>query len=116
MTVAEWLATRTPPAPDALTERLNSAVRDGRAADAAAAPQILLAAAEERLARFLTADDRACRDALELLAIDALVTYAFEAAADGPLDELDRRADAVVARIAAMASSAARGGEGAAAP
>ena len=40
--------------------------------------------------------------ALDLLAIDALVTYAFEAAADEP-EQLDDRAVRALARISALA-------------
>jgi hypothetical protein len=40
--------------------------------------------------------------ALDLLAVDAIVTYAFEAAADEP-GRLERRASDALARIAALA-------------
>jgi len=40
--------------------------------------------------------------ALDLLAVDALVTYAVEAAADDP-DRLDARTEAALARIAELA-------------
>jgi hypothetical protein len=40
--------------------------------------------------------------ALDLLAVDALVTYAFEAAADDP-HSLEARTSAALARIAALA-------------
>ena len=112
MTVGEWLETRTPPAPAALAERLRLAAGPALARDAADASQVLLAAAEERLGSFLAADAGRRGDALELLAIDALVTYAFEAAADGPLADLDAGAEAAVARIAALAARAAASLEG----
>jgi hypothetical protein len=116
VTVAEWLETRTPPAPSALAERLRSALGEGLARDATEAPGVLLAAAEHRLGRFIAGGTGPYGDALELLAIDALVTYAFEAAADGTLAELDDRARDGVARIAALVDGLTGAPEGVAAP
>lgn len=87
---AAWLAGRTPAPPDALAARIHDALaaaQDDDAAVDAARPAAWLAAAEAVLARVLAdgATGTRSRDAaLDLLAADALVTYAFEAAADAP--------------------------------
>jgi hypothetical protein len=81
VTLREWLATREPAQPPDLARRIAELaapfdVRDGDIAEQC------LAAAEAALPALLEAGDSESRGtALELLAIDALVTYAFEAAA-----------------------------------
>lgn len=83
MTLRDWLANREPVPPRTLRERVEAlafAIPDQHGET----PEQLLAAAEaalERLARVGT-DDRAT--ALDLLAVDALVTYAFELASQSP--------------------------------
>ena len=81
--VEAWLAARTPPAPALLAERLATHVRavpperlGGSMTDAMGA--LGLAALQASLARGETGDEAA----LDLLAADAFVTYAFEAAAE----------------------------------
>jgi uncharacterized membrane protein len=60
-------------------------------------------AAGERLVREIIRDNAISREsALDLLAADALVTYAFEAASEQPA-ELERRARDAMARISAIA-------------
>jgi uncharacterized membrane protein len=115
VTVGEWLDTRTPPAPAALAARLRSAVGAALSNDAIEAPGVLLAAAEERLRAFVAEGEGARQDALDLLAIDALVTYAFEAAADAAPDETDELARGAVARIAALVGAGAGSSAGGAA-
>ncbi len=91
MILSEWLAGRTPRPPEALAQRIRSALgaslhervdeNDGRAYAA------LLSAARSLLdgeGGCRVEDRQAARD---LLAADALVTYAFELAAEEP-DEL----------------------------
>ncbi len=98
--LATWLRARTPAPPDALAARLES-LTAGHEASAPSA-QALLEAAETGM-RALLRDGcltRSC--ALDLLAIDALVTYAFEAAADDP-DDIDVRAADALRTIAALA-------------
>jgi hypothetical protein len=85
----DWLDTRTPPIPDGLRERIRAAL-DAPADGAAAAPSDPPRPADlvhAGMARLETAigqgSDRAA--AYDLLAADALLTYAFEAAAEaGP--------------------------------
>jgi hypothetical protein len=64
----------------------------------------LLAAAEHEMTILLTNGCLTRDTALDLLAVDALVTYAFEAAADDPAT-LEDRAKQTLARIAALAES-----------
>lgn len=102
MTVRDWLAHREPSPPHVLRERVESlalAVPD-QPDDPAAT---LLAAAEAALKRIsnCAAGDRAT--ALDLLAIDALVTYAFEVAAGTPdvIPSLSARAMSRLSGVAA---------------
>ncbi|HVZ78111.1 MAG TPA: hypothetical protein VG818_09050 [Gemmatimonadaceae bacterium] len=98
MTVDEWLLSRTPPAPEALRARVRSAL-DGRASAAAdGAHDACMAAAEDLLTALLDARKTGRESALDLLAVDALVTYAVEQAAASP--GLDGWAAAAMARIA----------------
>ena len=82
MTLRDWLAHREPSPPRVLRERVEALALE--ASDQSDPSRALLAAAEVALARLsaLPAGDRSA--ALDLLAIDALVTYAFEYAADSP--------------------------------
>ena len=65
-------------------------------------PDLLLASAEHAMGQLLGGDCLTRDSALDLLAVDALVTYAFEAAADEP-STLEERAKQALARIAALA-------------
>ena len=79
MTLAQWLDQRQPVPPPALRSRIDAALGSDLHASAADPSETLLAAGE-RLVRALLADEATTRDsALDLLAADALVTYAFEA-------------------------------------
>ncbi len=84
MTLDAWLAARAPVPPPRLAARLREALGERTSADAAVAPHACLAAADILL-RDLLARPSAGRDsALDLLTVDALATYAFEAAAESP--------------------------------
>lgn len=101
--------------PEALRDRLAAALaefeRDGQSSglrvdviDASEEAAACLAAGEAMLARVLR-EDCASRDtALDLLAADALVTRAFERAADSPAS-LPEFADEAMRRIARLADS-----------
>jgi len=102
VTVRDWLAHREPSPPRVLRERVEAL--------ALAVPELpgdpagsLLAAAESALAQLSRtgSDNRAT--ALDLLAVDALVTYAFEFAARTPDDipELSARAMSRLSSVAA---------------
>jgi hypothetical protein len=99
----DWLATRDEPPPAALRTRLEAALGELPSDDARPVPEAFLVAGEALLARLLNADRTNREGALDLLAADALVTYAFEAAAEegSPIAERARRA---MTRIAALAA------------
>lgn len=97
MNVRDWLAHREPSPPRVLRDRvaaLACAVPE-RAGDTAGT---LLDAAEAALAGLArnSADDRAT--ALDLLAVDALVTYALECAAQQP-EEIPARSGHAMTRL-----------------
>jgi uncharacterized membrane protein len=111
MTVGEWLATRAPAPPPQLMRRVHEALEHALDHDARLAADRCLTAAEGLLAQLLR-DGRTGREsAADLLAADALVTYAFEAASDDPagLDERARHAMVRLARLGADHPAAARG-------
>lgn len=99
MTVREWLHGRTPAAPPRLAARLEEVLVAADRDDASHAADACLDAAGALLADLLQrAPGR--EGALDLLTVDALVTYAFEAAADAP-DTLADRARRAMARLGA---------------
>jgi hypothetical protein len=67
-------------------------------------PESYLAAGEWLLTRLLSGDCTSRDCALDLLAADALVTYAFELAANDPAG-IGERAQQATARLAALASA-----------
>jgi hypothetical protein len=100
VTIGSWLSERTPKAPPRLAARVKAALGDSVSAPGEQAPVECIAAAE-RLLRELLARPSAGRDcALDLLTVDALVTYAFEAAAEVP-DTLGEQAADAARRLAA---------------
>lgn len=103
MTIGDWLATRTPAPPAPLSARLREALAPALGRDAAEVPDAALGAAEALL-RSLLHDRAAGRDrALDLLAADALVTYAFEAAS-GESEGIAARAEQAMARLGSLAA------------
>lgn len=64
-----------------------------------------MAAGEALLAQHLASDTTSRDSALDLLAVDALVTYAFEAAADQP-ELLVQRAASAMQRVASFPAPA----------
>jgi hypothetical protein len=102
VTIAQWLRSRTPPAPEALRARVEAALGSSASSDVGAAPELFLSAAVTLLEPLLARDDAGRESALDLLAADALVTYAFEAAStDG--DQLDTRTRDAMVRLAGLA-------------
>jgi hypothetical protein len=102
MTLARWLDARRPAPPAALRARIDTALGSQLYEDAQDPAETFLAAAE-RLVRTLLDENVTSRgSALDLLAADALVTYAFEALSERPTD-LARRAAEAMTRIAALA-------------
>jgi uncharacterized membrane protein len=78
VTIREWVEQRTPRPPAALVRRMVEMLGEAANDDATRAAELCLNAAEGAL-RELVAAQRFGRDnALDLLAIDALTTYAYE--------------------------------------
>ena len=107
MTFADWLDRRELVPPPALRHRLDTAVTEAPRAQTLPAPDASLEAALVLLDGLLRGADASRAGALELLAADALMTYAFEAAADEPerLEELGALAMHRIAQAAADASA-----------
>lgn len=101
MTVGAWLRERAP-APPQLSARVAQVMGDriDRAADEASAA--CLDAAEALLRELLARPSAGRESALDLLTVDALVTYAFEAASERP-ESLDARASDAMRRFASLA-------------
>ena len=100
-TVAEWLGEREPAPPDALLARIREALAADAARPADEAADACLAAGERLLAHVLHEEEASRDRALDLLAADALVTYAFEAASVRPAALPDIAARAML-RMAAL--------------
>jgi hypothetical protein len=106
---AEWLARCEPPPPPALAARVAALLGDAPLAGADDAVARCVAGAERVVAGLLRdgCTDRA--SALDLLAADALATYAFELAGERP-ETLAAAADAAMARFAALGALPGPGG------
>lgn len=94
-TVGEWLASRTPPPPELLRSRIVLALGDAHEEDIGATERVCLEAAERVLSGLFGGGGGARSDAADLLAADALVTYALEFAADTPERFADRATSAI---------------------
>ena len=103
MSFRRWLDSRTPPPPDALRERLE-AVAYPAMTSSTPDPGALIDAAEHLLGALLRNDAPRSARALDLLAADALVTYAFEAAAEDA-SSLERLTSDAMRRLSAIAST-----------
>ncbi len=101
VTVGEWLTRLEPTPPDALLRRLQELLAEDVSRPAAEVPEACLTAGERLLDNLLQSGSTSRATALDLLAVDALVTYAFEAAADDPT-RIVARATAAMQRIAAL--------------
>jgi hypothetical protein len=87
VTVREWVEQRTPRPPESLLLRMFEFLGDDLDGEAARTADLCLQAAERALGG-LVAEERFGRDsALDLLAIDALTTYAFEHASLSSISE-----------------------------
>ena len=90
LTVGAWLASRTPPPPEPLRSRIVLALGGALEHDVADTERVCLEAAERVLGRLFGEGGGERREAADLLAADALVTYALEFAADAPERFADR--------------------------
>ena len=109
MILARWLDARRPAPPSALRARIDAALGDDLCRADTDAAEACLAAGERVVRTLLTENATSRESALDLLAADALVTYAFEAATERP-DSLIPRAAAAMVRIAALAPEHDRSG------
>lgn len=105
MTVREWVEQRTPRPPAALVGRMVEFLGDDASGEASDAAELCLGAAERALANLVAAGRFGRDDALDLLAIDALTTYAFEhasmsATSDRELLRFTERGAQVIGRLA----------------
>ncbi|HET7586060.1 MAG TPA: hypothetical protein VFK13_14185 [Gemmatimonadaceae bacterium] len=102
VTIAEWLESRTPRPPAELAARLGDALGAAAARNAASAYDAMLDAAERMLAELTLHPCVERGQAMELLTADALITYAFESAAEAP-EQVAARARQALVRLAALA-------------
>lgn len=82
MTVREWLSSRASAAPPALQSRILELVGGGANLPAAGAATVFIEAARDTLQHLLDNEQYGRDGALDLLAADALMTYAYEHAAE----------------------------------
>jgi hypothetical protein len=101
MKSTDWLERREPVPPAALATRLSVAL-GALPGPKASTEDRLFAAAEVLLSRLLRDGCANRTSAHDLLAADALVTYVFEAAAEGEPSLLEERAAAAMRRIATL--------------
>jgi len=105
MPLRRWLDSRSEEAPTALQARIGLLLYSHPEWEKLPIPEALLAASEELMAEVLAADEKDRRAALDLLAADACVTYAFEAAAEMP-GSIVAMAEKSMQRIAGMVQRA----------
>ncbi len=115
MTIGEWLATRRPVPPPQLMRGVREALGRASDEDARFAADRCIDAAERLVAQLLREGRTGRESAADLLTADALVTYAFEAAAEDPAGLLDRAQDAMV-RLARLGAGQATPLPGSTAP
>jgi hypothetical protein len=106
VTLREWLEGREPAPPPALAQRILELVA---ASDSGGQPkdfaEVCVASAERALKDLLASGVVSRSSALDLLAIDALITYAFEAASDEPSRVSELASDALI-RLSRLAPTA----------
>jgi hypothetical protein len=108
VTVGDWLSARTPSPPSPLAARLHAALGARLNEHSTSAHAVVLETAESLLAELIALECAQRDRAIDLLAVDALITYAFEAAAESPDTLAERATDAMlaIARLAAPSSIA----------
>ncbi len=103
MNHAEWLSSRDPEAPAALTTCARELLEAHPEWEQLSRVDALIEASEALLRRVLEGGAVPRANALYLLAADACVTWAFEAAADDPAS-ISSRAERATVGIAAIAA------------
>lgn len=102
MSLREWLDARVPARPPALSQRIAELAAPFDTQPGGLADQCL-AASVAGLRRLLDAPQASRAGALDLLAVDALVTYAFEAASEEP-ERIPALATQALHQLSALAS------------
>jgi hypothetical protein len=102
VTIHDWIRARTPPPPPRLRAGIDDALGRRGLRAVSEAPAETVDAAAAMLQELLARPTAGRESALGLLVVDALVTYAFEAAAAQP-EQLIARANAAMARFSALA-------------
>ena len=105
MTLKSWVDSRTPEPPPALLRRMRPVIDRADGGVSAPTDRAALDAALDLAGEILRDASGARGGAITLLAADALVTYAFEAAAEHP-DRIDALAVEAMDRIAVAAEQA----------
>ena len=100
-TVRDWFDLVEPAPPQALRVRLDELLAHHADRPVADVPEACLDAGESLLEGLLASGSTSRETALDLLAVDALVTYAFQSAADDP-ERIEVRATQAMARISAL--------------
>ena len=101
--IGEWFTALRPSPPPALGRRLSELLAPYAELPPSQLPESCLAAGELLLNSLLASGSTTRGTALDLLAADALVTYAFQAAASEP-HRIEARAIGAMTRIASLAN------------
>lgn len=102
--VGDWIAAARPAAPERLAERIAQQLGDSSTGPIADTPEACVDAAVSLLDELLAREATGRESALDLLTVDALVTYAFEAAS-ADVGRLRPRALDAMSRLAATAAT-----------
>jgi hypothetical protein len=101
LTVSDWFAALNPAPPKALADQMRSLLHESADRPATELPEVCMRVAEQSLSQLQSCESKKRGSALTLLSIDALMTYAFEAAASDPA-RIEERALGAMARISEM--------------
>lgn len=101
-TVGEWLSGLQPPPPRALADHLALLLKSDLHRPVSDVPEVCLQKGEQMLSELMQSGSTERDTALTLLAVDALVTYAFDAASGDPA-HIEERAANAMKRIAKLA-------------
>lgn len=100
-TVGQWLQQLKPEPPRALQDELSRLLMQHSERPASDIPEVCLQAGEQLLSELVASGSTERATALTLLSVDALVTYAFEAASHDA-GRLEERAAGAMQRIAKL--------------
>ena len=102
MTVAHWLSTQSPEPPAELLAHIVAVLGADARRPVEETANVCLAVAARRLQELVTAGRFERESALDLLCVDALVTFAFEHASASAGKDLDRFSDEAIMRLGAL--------------